>query len=497
MYQFTKAAMATWLLGAGRKDDVESRKHSSSSRGSKKSMSIRRRSRKDNKSDERYPTSVDSNHSMHLAETCSGIEVSLLYDKKRASPTIPSSPPELSFSGNAVISLHEQLAKVSKIYRAQFNVYKRSEEIILPKSAVTKPPEFRSRNHRIPLFKTEPEKPKMLFDDFMFLLRSHDAIAERACVKDELSQMDDEIAALESDRADVEKLAAAETPAGYQKQDWDIHQQLVAKNNARVSFTQRTRLQEDRGLSLTVHFQSTKAQEALMSKCGCKASVLRTSFNQKGSIDNNNNAVVTLIAPHNCRDGGAAATIQHLTLLKKSTSSSDSTSFFLSRDNGKSYSYGHLPDRIFRRMKDTGVDPLRCTADILYLSTGPLGCYYAEFRSGECWWGSAVNDLEFDTICREWDVYRIVFGPCTMFDDGRGEVHGRQYLASSWIVLARDGRAAWKNIPARLHSKLSSRLASESAPMEVALGQGDSYFVKFLDGTSKYSSGYYAPQHVV
>jgi hypothetical protein len=485
-----------WLLGGGRKDGSESSKHSSSSRGSKTcSRSIRRRSRKENKSDGKSPASTDNDRSMHMAETCSGIEVSLSHDKMPASPTIPFSPTDTSFSGNGVISLHQQLAEVSKIYRAQFNVYKRSGEVILPRPAAM-PPTFRARKHRIPLFKSEPKQPTMLFDDYIFLLRSHDAIDELACVQDELTQMDEEIVALELDRTDVKELATIETPAGYQKQDWEIHRQLlVAKNSTALSSTQRTRLQEGRGLSLTVHFQSKKAQEALMSKCGCKATVLRTSLNQRGSSNNNNNTVVTLIAPQSCRDGGAAATIQHLSLLKTSTASSDATSFFLSRDSGKSYQYGRLPDRLFRRMNETGVDPQRYSADLLYLSTGPLGCYYAEFRSGECWWGLAVNDPEFDRICRAWDVYRVAFGPCTVFNDGVGGLHGRQFLALSWIVLARDGKAAWKNVPARLHSKLSRRIASDSAPTEVALGHGDVYFVRFLDGTSAYRGVTTLPDH--
>jgi hypothetical protein len=52
-----------------------------------------------------------------------------------------------------------------------------------------------------------------------------------------------------------------------------------------------------------------------------------------------------------------------------------------------------LPRKLYRRMN--GEDDI---GDLTYLSTGPHGCYYAEFRSGECWWGSAVEDHDFHAI---------------------------------------------------------------------------------------------------
>jgi hypothetical protein len=143
-------------------------------------------------------------------------------------------------------------------------------------------------------------------------------------------------------------------------------------------------------------------------------------------------------------------------------------------------------------MKNAGMDPRHSHAcDLVYLSTGPMGAYYAEFRSGERWWGTAAEDTEFDAICSEWDVCRVAFGPCSAIvasEDGRDHdhhQHGHRH-ATSWIVLAQDGRVAWKNVPSRLHGKLERRLASEVAPGEVSLGPGGSYFVRFLDGTVDY-----------
>jgi hypothetical protein len=111
-----------------------------------------------------------------------------------------------------------------------------------------------------------------------------------------------------------------------------------------------------------------------------------------------------------------------------------------------------------------------------------MGAYYAEFRSGERWWGAAAEDTEFDALCAAWDVGRVAFGPGSSLVDGAG----REHRTTSWIVLARDGRVAWKGVPSRLHGRLERRLASEAAPVEASLGAGGSYFVRFADGAVDY-----------
>ena len=42
------------------------------------------------------------------------------------------------------------------------------------------------------------------------------------------------------------------------------------------------------------------------------------------------------------------------------------------------------------------------------------------------------------------------------------------------------------NLRAQSHRTLEERMASEAAPVDVSLGFGDSYFVRFLDGTCDY-----------
>ena len=161
--------------------------------------------------------------------------------------------------------------------------------------------------------------------------------------------------------------------------------------------------------------------------------------------------------------------------------SNSNSSFFFSRDTGKSQTWGHISAKLYRRINQAGSAGHEIS-DIVYLSTGPHGCYYVEFRSGEVWWGNAVDDNDFLRILEEWDVYRVVFGPIEVFEDESGN----SQIANSWIIIGRDGRAAWKNLPSRLHHRLESRLANWAAPAEVSLGPGDSYFVRFLDGSIDY-----------
>ena len=127
--------------------------------------------------------------------------------------------------------------------------------------------------------------------------------------------------------------------------------------------------------------------------------------------------------------------------------------------------------------------------DMKYLSTGPHGSYYAEFHSGECWWGLAVDDAVLNRVLQSWDVYRIAFGSIEFVDEESNDIRDntKAIASSSWIVVACDGRVAWRNLPAALSQVLESRIANKCAPVDVSLGPGGSYFVRFLDGSVDYS----------
>jgi hypothetical protein len=609
MFQYTKAAAATmWLLGGGggKKDDSESSssKHSFVSRGSRRSgrginhngkkhsAPSRRRSRKKKVSNDEEGTSqtfVDKDCSVQMLtdETYSGIEVSLSNDAEVRVTSFPASTNESKFPDKTtVMSLHDQILAASRVQYAQFSlsnlsgtVYEDSKsppsndafsngsrtsvdelDIMLDSS----PSEFLPGNHRLPLFQKGPHKHKspMLFDDVLFLLRSHEVAGELTCVTEEITLMDEELAALEADRLLLEKLVgtspvpASPTPSGSShlcsglhcdstktSNNWDFFGRLLLTTNSTLSKqsasqkefltpVQRTELQHRRGLNFSYQLPDNKAHEALLAKCGCKTSVLRKTLKIPGSATPraNDKPAASTISPQNCRDGGAAATVQHFAMWKgavspstvSSASSGDNAcSFLLSRDSAKSYCHGSLPPGLLSRMQKEkqamrhGDAQRYSMENILYLATGPFGCYYASFRSGECWWGCVINKVEsnnsvngfndLESIFREWDIYRIAFGPEATWDDrvsmdagvngNMRNSHGtrRQKRADdstatvslSWIVVGRDGRVAWKNVPARLHHLLSNRASSAGAPTEVALGCGDAYFVKFLDGTSR------------
>jgi hypothetical protein len=342
----------------------------------------------------------------------------------------------------------------------------------------------------------EKQTSQLSFEDALFLLSNHEIVDEATCVQEELTRLNSEIDALKEDKNVLERrslqIPASSSPTsmmtgggggggvsnnsmnnnhGNVTADWEIHHLLLGN---RLTAAQRSQLQEHRGLTLTAHLHNPKAAEALASRCGAKGSIVQQCI----QVDS---AAIIELSPETCRDGGAATTIQHVALMNKQEHGSE-TAFFVSRDNGKGYYWGLLPDRLFRRLRSNGMDPKRAALDLVYLATGPLDYYFAEFRSGETWWGSAVDDRAFHTICSEWDVYRVVFGTALTLEDAEGQRHA----TASWIILGRDGRAAWKNLPARLDLKLQTRMADEAAVAEVALGSGDSYFVRFLDGTVDY-----------
>jgi len=201
------------------------------------------------------------------------------------------------------------------------------------------------------------------------------------------------------------------------------------------------------------------------------------------------------------------------------SSNAAGTTYFLKFDGEKAHHRGPLPLRLELRLSREGRDPW----SLRYLSTGSSYtddgisgdgcCYYAEFDSGECWWGTQNAHGEEDGILHEilteMDVHRVAFGnPTSPFAK-----------KSSWIVIGKDGSVAWRNIPQGLHDVLMERYeltrcstpsgtiadvphrrspvrkgtnvgiirADAAAPCEVSLGVAGTYFVRFMDGTVDYS----------
>ena len=391
----------------------------------------------------------------------------------------------------SVVSLEKDiLVKRTKIYRAQFSVF---FPITTRGGSEAAASSRGPRKHRVPLG-GRPRKQDVSYQDVLQMLQNADPVDELSSVRAELKKTSTEIDALEEDKTNLkqrwkalnqqQKPTAGANTGGEQQLnmqlpatissgldggvDWDIHRLLNSQR--KIGLQERLELERMRGRCITVCLQNPRAEDSFLNKC-CGA---KQPLPPKSAI--HGGVAATTMDPTNCRSGGAGASIRHLALLPRGSS------FFVSRDNGKSYSWGQLPPRILQRMKKQGLDPVTHCGDLVYLSTGPNGYYYAEFRSGECWWGCAGEDKEFYEILQQWEVYRVVFGSTVTHT----AANGKDFVTNSWIILARDGRAAWKNLPLRLHHTLERRLANSAAPAEVALGSGDSYYVRFLDGTADY-----------
>jgi hypothetical protein len=255
-------------------------------------------------------------------------------------------------------------------------------------------------------------------------------------------------------------------------------------------------LQQQRGTCLTIHVHDAKIQDMMIQKCFGKPHHI-----QRTRLFKNDDTIVTL-TPDNCNPLGAATTLQHIGILSSTVDSS--TGFFFSKDTGRSQTGGRLPNKLFRRMRLQAENhsqapqqaqqpppPQYDSGDIQYLSTGPGDSYYVEFHSGECWWGLPVEDPELYYVLQTWDVYRVAFGSLEFMVEEEASRDHRDtkktaIATASWIVLGKDGRAAWKNLPTGLSQKLECRLTTRCAPVEVSLGSGGSYFVRFLDGSVDY-----------
>jgi hypothetical protein len=427
----------------------------------------------------------------------SGIEISLAHTKTHTTahttPSNTTKKPQQKYQPpvspkKTVVSFQQDLISREKMNQAHFNVQQwpalggqaqRQGVDIASPPVVGSPPNAKTGRHRVALTAEQSTHQNnnaasdLSYEDMLFLLKSHDVLDESTCIEMEIKQLNVELEALQEDRTHLEAMSL-QLPENPQTKalDWEKHGLLAGR---RITQAQRKLLQEKRGNHLTIGMNNQTTAKALAESLGAKRAVLSDY-----TADERPNKVLFL-SPSNCREGGAGTTLHHISL---SHQGNDESSFFFSHDHSKGSWLGRLPARLFRRMKDNGMDPKEAAGSLVFLAGGPMDYYFAEFRSGEVWWGSPPSDDSFQALCNEWDVYRVAFGPVTLMADGM--IGQKEHLAMSWIILGRDGRVAWKNIPTRLHYLLQSRVTNESAIEEVALGSGDSYFIRFLDGTVDY-----------
>jgi IS5 family transposase len=395
-----------------------------------------------------------SDETMSISDTHLGIEVSL----DLGSASAPQPPP---------VSYEDYLAASKKVYQSQFSTnyaaiskssHKKTENVGIQATST----------HRVSLCGIGPANDDVTFEDMAFLLQSH-------MVKDELTSLYEEIKKLdwEVEKIDVERMEMEQSLLGIRipkktttETSWDIDLLLKEQKQQSLTTEEVAELQRKRGRCWTIQIQNPKSREALCSQLGNvvpgDGGGRRTRTNSSSSSSSSPRLVLT---PANCRE---CHNLRQLTV-QAPVSENIAASVFVTRDNGKAW--GHVPGRLFKRLRTEEMN----LENIEYLSTGPGGAYFCELSSGHTWWGS--SDVEFVRLAKEWKVARVAFGATRQF--GAETCH-------SWIVVARDGRVAWKNIPARLHNKLELRLADNAAPAELTLGPEDSYFVRFLDGSVDY-----------
>lgn len=461
-------------------------------------------------------------HRMNVHDTSDGVEVSLDYAKGGgpASPLEAREPPQVPYRPEPVMSMERQLRQRQRVHRSQFSlnfpVHPQSNSNFAWGANINMPSQlahqkqlqnlWRQKDHRIPLRGIVPAEPA--YEDVLNLLQHSLVSDERTAVQQELELMNLEIEALQQDKEYIQSQCnlqsisptAARSPQSQSffstnstlsSSGWNVQDLL---DSARLTDSDRRQLESLRGNCVTLCISNPKSKETLLNICGAvMPQVLKShAGKQKGRLPPGD---ALTLGPHNCKPGGAASSIRQICLLKDTAPhnssgkrgavpSTQQSGIFVSRDTGKAQVWGRIPPKLFRRMQANG-SASQCTmGDLVYLSTGPLGCYFAEFRSGETWWGSAVeDDLDFHAVLKSWDVYKVVFGPTAIAEDSE---RSATYVLNSWIILGKDGRAAWKNIPRRLHQRLESRLGSWAAISSVSLGPGDSYFCRFLDGSIDY-----------
>jgi len=424
-------------------------------------------------------TSREDESKMNLSETTSGIEISIKGDHSRtsmnladkSSENVPNCPP----SAATLSSDHRRVRRAQFATRNWKPVTVNSEEESRTRKSDVTLEDFQPRSHRLPLFGHVHSNslPGSSADD-AGLLKKYEVADEFECIRDELDCLDNEITALMKDRDDVAKhslsLSIPAEPTlkhdGNSMPPWDAYRKLKA-GTLRQGEGQAWK--DARGTAMTVFISGNETRQSALSLLG---------VNDPRGANEEDIFTFTSDVSQSIR----ATDIQHVSLFCNQSEGG----ILLCPDMMDSTCSKGLPERLANRFMGSNTHASPKVADLCYLATGPLGSYYAEFKTGECWWGSSGDD-DLQILCEEWDIARIAFGPAFRWGD---QENRRAEL--SWVVLATDGRTAWKNVPARLDGLLEGRMGNQAAPCEVALGYGGSFFIYFLDGTVDYC----LPSHV-
>ena len=445
-------------------------------------------------------------------ETSNGIEVSFPGSESTGFAAGSKGKSNRAKYSSPVISLKDQIRERQRVFKTQFST-------VLPVSnknviSATNTDKWKPTGHRIPLLGIISRDQG--YSDALHLLKNQPFVDERTAVEQELSLLETEISSLERDRIWLEQ-SFQSTIASVGKYNPRFESNSLNKENLGatrdaqkllrddairkqpLTLPERNTLQKQRGNSLTIHLSNSRVRETFVLKFGGKQHNSRCT-----NLFKNDDSVTTIVPSGNSSTDTGVSTLQHLSIIPQNRSSNGG--LYILQDAGKSQSIGQLPNKLSQRFgeNESIVEGHPSIDDLRYLSTGSRGCYFAKFQSGECWWGSVVKDIDFQNILTSWDVYRVAFGQIQNIDESSQMTQVSSEVASSdnvrnfksnnvgtstnsWIILSHDGKAAWKNLPSRLSTKLESRLANSTVPVEVSLGPGDSYFIRFLDGSIDYS----------
>ena len=464
----------------------------------------------------------DEIQDMRVNETSNGIEVSLpgSQGSRRAVPDLTREKPH---GRTPVISLKDQIRQRQRVYKNQFSEGSTTSSFGVSTVTLVQN-NWRPKGHRIPLMGITPVES--LYNDSLTLLQNMPSVDEWTAVKQEIVYLEKEISSLEGDRIWLEqsqknknktssnsysKSGRHQTDAdpskpysnahenndktitGTAAHTWDLSNLLkVDTMKPSLSSSERATLQQQRGNSISIHLSNNRTRELFIQKCGGD---IRPD---QRTILFEDDPTITTLLPGNCNPPhGAATNLLNINLIFATTKSADGSSLYFSRDgDNTSQCIGRVPNTLYRRLQeDEGVTGRHGIGDIVYLSTGQRGCYFVKFNSGESWWGSSVKDSDFHSIMHSFDVYRVAFGsiqrvelnikeqPKPLILSTDNTENQKVVFTNSWIIISYDGRVAWKNIPSRLSRKLEECLI---APIEVSLGPGDSYFVRFMDGSTDF-----------
>ena len=157
--------------------------------------------------------------------------------------------------------------------------------------------------------------------------------------------------------------------------------------------------------------------------------------------------------------GNTLGTVTDLTLV--------GDGFFLARENGASF-WSKIPSALSSRLQEQN---LFTQGAVKYVAAGPGYQYFANVGK-ELWWSGTCSDSFADAAKINLAISRVAFGE-----------------NQSWIVIYSDGQTAYCGIPIKLYNKLRGRKSNPrlAKPVEVALGQNSTYYVKFADGGYDYS----------